>query len=402
MLTIGYLYRTEGRYGQAREQYQRALTYFSKGDLSSEEANTRNNLAFVLAMLGRLPAARKHIEQALQIRQQEGKPYPVALSRNTLGHIYILEDHPERAERECKEALKFFESFKAPRGIGMACNSLGFALRQLGNHWKLGEAIYAVNESERFFRESVEYLSRARQIFTEVKEPLRLWDANNELGSLYCDWGWFAQQKKEVTAALEHYATSIQYQKEALAIAEEHHFLFQKADSLDDLAQAFGDQSFLLLNTGQPEAARESRSQAVSYLDMVEKLIPEAFKLVPDIGFGDAPEPGEAYWLSLGKVHFWQGVWSFRDLAADRVTSAERELKAAMATTELIEAVAYFQRYDDSRSYLLQRTIRYITDFVQQERIPAQQLHKQIDAYAQTYLLNLRVLHEAIDDMLGV
>lgn len=399
---IGYLYRTEGRYGQARQQYQHALTYFAKSDLSSEEANTRNNLAFVLAMLGRLPAARKHAEQALQTRQLEGKPYPIALSRNTLGIIYTLEDHPIWGERECEAAFKFFESFKTQRGIGLACNGIGFALRQRGNHWKLGETVYPINEAEQYFGRSADYLKRAVQIFTEVKEPLRLWEAYNELGSLYCDWGWLARQKRGEDVALEHYATSVGYQREALSVAEEQHFLFQQADSLDDLAQAFGDQSFLLLSMKEQSAAHESRSQAASYLDSVEQLIPEAFKLVPGIGFGDALEPGEAYWLSLGKVHFWRGVWSFRDLAADRLTTAEREHKATLATTELFEAIAYFQRYDDSRSYLLQRTTRYITDFVQQERIPTQQLHKQIRAYAQTYLLNLRVLHEAIDDMLGV
>jgi len=402
---IGYLYRTEGRYGLARRQYQHALTYFAEIKLSSEEANTRNNLAFALALLGRLPAARKHAEQALKTRQSEGKPYPIALSRNTLGRIYTLEDHPIWGERECSTALGFFESFRAPRGIGLACNSLGFALRQRGNHWKLGETVYPVNDVEQYFGQADKYLNRAIQIFSsgDTPEPLRLWEAYNELGSLYCDWGWLARQAKEdAVTALEYYTASVQHQEKALAVAEEHHFLFQLADSLDDLAQAFGDQSFLLLSMGQEDEARECRAQAEAHLERIETLIPEAFKLIAGQGFGDAPEPGEAYWLSLGKVHFWRGVWAFRDLEANNVVAKERDATVERAMAELIEAIAYFQHYDESRSYQLQRTIRYITDFVQEQQIPANQLRDRIDSYARMYALNLAVLHEAVDDMLGV
>jgi len=67
--TLGYLLRTHGHYGYALATYQRALTHFTSPDSADERADTLNNIAFVLALLGDSDAAQKSISQALAYRQ---------------------------------------------------------------------------------------------------------------------------------------------------------------------------------------------------------------------------------------------------------------------------------------------------------------------------------------------
>ena len=398
---IGYLHRTEGRYGLARQQYQHALKQFTEAQILDEEADTRNNLAFVLACLGRLTAARKHIEQSLKFRESDKKPYPLALGKNTLGYIYILEDLLDYGISRSKEALKTFEDFRAPRGVGLACINLGFGFRKKGDRWKLGEPL---SDAEKYFGEAVTSLKRAIAIFSEdVREPIRLWEALNELGSVYCDWGWLARQEENGwQVALEYYDQAIQYQEKAKEIVESKGLKFQLADALDDLAQVHSDRSFLLIQMDRKQDAQQGRAMADALLDRVEQMIPSEFKLIPGKGFGEAPEPGEAYWLSLGKVHLWRSIWMFRDLDASKVSDNQRQEKQTSAILNLIEAVAYFHRYDETRSYPLQRTLRYFSDFIQRHHIPTDRVRKLINEFTEKYLIDLKVLFEAADDMLGV
>jgi len=217
----------------------------------------------------------------------------------------------------------------------------------------------------------------------------------------WLDWhepGW--QKEGGAQKALDHYGQSVKYQNNALAVAEEHGLEFQVADTCDDLAQVYGDQSVLLTRLGRMEKAKESRGEAESYLDRVMKMVPSAFQLVPGVGFREAPEPGEAYWSSLGKVHLWRSIWAFRDLEMGRVPDQEREEWLKGASQQLILAVAYFQRYWPA-SYALERTLGYFSGFLQTAGVSARWAHRQVRGMASEYHLNLDVLEDVIDDVLG-
>jgi len=90
----GYLYWANGRYGVAFDDFRHALGYFRQIDLEDERANTLTNLAYVMALLGRVDTAKYHIERALEIRERLDKTrrYTIALSRNTSGRVYSLGD----------------------------------------------------------------------------------------------------------------------------------------------------------------------------------------------------------------------------------------------------------------------------------------------------------------------
>ena len=76
--------------------------------LIDEQADTLNNLAFILALLGAPKRAKTHIDQALELRQRLGQKYPLALSHNTRGLIYSLQGQYEMGRRECQLVTKYF------------------------------------------------------------------------------------------------------------------------------------------------------------------------------------------------------------------------------------------------------------------------------------------------------
>lgn len=403
---IGYMHRTRGRYGLALEQYKRALPYYGEADIPDERATTLNNLAFLLALLGRVRLARNNVDQALEIRQKLGRKYPLALSLNTRGLINVLEDHPMWGERDCKDALRMCEEIGDPRGIGLAHMGLGFALRKRGDQWKLD--VYSQKEAEIFFEESEEHLKKATKIFSEtVSEPIRLWEAYNELGSLQCDWSWLTyhrpKAKKEtlVQRALDQYSQAIDYQKRALQVASDQNLSFQVADSYDDLAQAYADLSFLLRDLGRIAEADESLSTASSYLDEILEMIPKEFHLAQGEELQQTPGLGESYWLSLGKVHLQRGIWLLRNVERGQYSVLEREAHLREGIQYFAISAAYFHQYWPHSHASNQGLIAFASRLHKAE-VSAELARNVVQEVAKDYQVNLDRLLETIDNVLGI
>lgn len=401
---LGYLYQAQGRYGSALQQFRQALPQFREARIVDEEARTRNNLAFLLAVLGRVDDALAHIERTVEVRQRRARRYPIALSLNTRGIIYTLDDHPMWGLRDCGEALQISTQLDEPRGVGLANNALGFAYRKLGDQWKRGR--YTPEEAEAYFRKAQEYLQEAVDIFSKrITEPIRLWEAYNELGSLFCDWGWLTYHRPDSSnpvAALEQYQQSISYQQQALEIALKRDLQFQTIDSYDDLAQVHGDQTFLFFYMGKEKEANESRAKAETYLQNIEQSIPPDFYLVPGEGFRETTEAGEAYWLSLSKAYLWRGIWAFRDLLeAERIPEQRQEFTLQQATQYLLFSFAYSRRFWPA-SYALKHTLNYFSDFLQRAGVSAEWAHTQTERLAGEYNLDFQMISDTIDNRLGV
>lgn len=288
---LGYFLRTYGHYGIASEKYQRALDYFEVAQVPDEQANTLNNRAFVLGLLGDTEQAIATINQALAIRMQLGQLYPRALSYNTRGLIYALHGQYQHGRDDCLRALNIAKEIDEPRGIGLACNALGFLFRQ----WASSQPSSA--QAMKLFEQAATYLCDAIDIFSErVTEPLRLWEVYSESGSLAFDWGVVLHQQGDDQAAQQQFAQAYRYQEQALRIAQELPGLqFQEADTCDDLAK-------ICFHQGNTSAARHWLKQAV-------RFVPAEYRLTIGKREHQLPPPGEAHWLILGKAHWQLGVW---------------------------------------------------------------------------------------------
>ena len=406
---FGYLHRTQGRNISALKNYSRALSFFSTPGLQEEKANVLNNLAFTNALLGRYVKARDKVNEAIEIRERLGKKYPLALSYNTRGRIHVLGDHPDWGEQDCRRALRIFEELNDPRGRGLAQVGLGLTLRKRGDQWKLG--VYSHKEAEFFFKEADLHFKQAIGIFSnEVFEPVQLWEAYNELGSLYCDWGWLMRNQKEKDSAkigikvLEQYKNSINYQEKALKITKTHNLSSRIADSLDDLAQVYADRSFLLRDMGRLKEAHKSISIASSYLDEVNNVVPEEYLLQQGIGFSHSadPESGEVYWLALGKMNLQRGIWLFemlrREQNSGQISIEEREDRIRDGIFHFALATAFFQQYwPESHAFL--EGLNVCAKHLQRIGVAADLANLQVDVVAARYCVILDPLLKVIEDI---
>jgi tetratricopeptide (TPR) repeat protein len=399
---LGYLHRSKGHYSLALEQYKRALPYFSDSNIQDERANTLNNMAFLQAVLGRVQLARKHVDDALMIRKGLGKAYPIALSLNTRGIIHVLEDHPMWGERECRSALEMCQKMGDPRGIGLTQIGLGLALRKKGTQWKM-EVGYSQEDAETFFREAEDHFKSASEIFSEsVNEPIRLWEAYNELGSLYCDWAWLTRKWQDGDRkphAVDQYDQSIMYQQNALRVAEEENLPFQAADSHDDLAQAYADRSFLLSEIGRRADAIKGLETASVHLAKVLEAIPSEYQLVKEKGFVPGPEPEEAYWLSLGKYYLQRGIWIFEEIKRELLPVNPENLREGIRNFAL--ATAYFHQYWP-QSYAFETGLRACAERIQRAGVAANTARAIVREVAEEFAVNLDPLLETIDNVLGI
>ncbi len=397
---LGYLHRTTGHYSEARQQYLNALPYFRKADLTNEYAMTLNNLAYVLALLGRPQDAQEYVDRALETRRQVGHRYRIALSLNTRGRIFTLQDHPDWGIKMSEEALEICTELGADRGMGLAYNALGFSWRKNGNQWKLG--VMSLEEAENAFQESETYLQKAVDLFTTFHEPIRLWEAYNELGSLYNDWAWLHHQHDNSEKSLACYESAIRFQEKAGALAEQHTLSFQLTDAWDDLAETCGDMSRLLKVVGRNEEANKARNRAEDLLNkIINERVPSEFQLMSGKGFQETAEAGEAYWLSMGKANLWLGVWRFRDVIEGSVPEDAQEEVLTQTARHLILAVAYFHRYNPT-SYDLRRTLGYLSRFFQQINRSDKWALQQVKGIEKEFAIDLGVVHDLIQQTLAL
>lgn len=284
---LGYWYWSTGDFNNALKSFDSALMLFDARSSADEKADTYNNVAFVYGLLGAIDHANENIKEAIDIRRQLGQDYAIALSLNTRGLIKALKGDYETAPQDSLIALEIFEDLSASRGKGLALNAMGFILRQKGNRFtqlkQFDKAITA-------FVEARDYLLQSIELFGEVEEPLRLWEAYDELGCVYRDWGMC------ITSNSSHYNNidndAFINAKDALnnawQLATEHNLRLQIADTSDDISVLYWAQSKI--------------EEAQIWADRTIEYVPADFKTMPHSSHVSASNDGHAYWLILGKA----------------------------------------------------------------------------------------------------
>lgn len=330
---LGYLARVNGHYQNASEYYRQALPFYKEAEIVDEYAFTQNNLAFVSALLGDVVGAKAATDDALTKRLEMGQRYPLALSYNTRGLIRALENpNSLDGQRDCELALSIFEEIDTPRGIGLACNALGFIQRRRGGEWISKQC--ALEQAVQWYTESEKYFERAQRIFKDG-EKIRLWEAINEIGSLNRDWACLLSSLQEMEGAHQKFEKSIDYQMQALKLAQENNMRFQEADTLDDIAEVYLD--------------LENYEEAKKYLERCRELIPSEFNLDRD---KDQVRSGDVYWLSLAKIHLHEGTMNIR---MARHTASHDNLHVADGIQCLLSSFVYFRLYSEQPNYLEQK-----------------------------------------------
>ncbi len=379
--TLGYLLRSHGHYGIALTAYQQALQNFKKTDIIDEKADTLNNIAFVFALLGDSKQSLVSAIQALELRQRIGQKYPLALSYNTRGLIYTLQGQVDLGRRDCQLALSIFEELETPRGIGLACNAIGYIFRKQGEGWKLGKI--TTNQAVQCFQQSNEYLERAASVFSgQISEPIRLWESYNEQGSLFREWGYLLRDQGETDAAHEFYSKAINYQLKALEVAKQYKMHFQEADTYDDLAKISQDQG--------------DNKKEKYWLKCALSIVPKNYILIPNQKRKDIPAQGEAYWLILGKTHWREGIRALKSTAKSRVSESRYQEYTQIVIFNFTLAAYYFERYWPETSTNRTRML-LMADQIKALVISKREVKRAIKAVASQYRIDVGAFLDIFD-----
>jgi tetratricopeptide (TPR) repeat protein len=136
---LGYIRRLQGRYSDAMKFYQEALKVQRNLDNPQEYANLLNNMANVLRLQGgKLEEALRFCKLALRIRrdlfkQNKISEATIALSQNTLGHIYHTLGLIDEEEKAYREAFEVYCRLGDRSALAHTHNNLGRVLVKKGD-----------------------------------------------------------------------------------------------------------------------------------------------------------------------------------------------------------------------------------------------------------------------------
>ena len=326
---IGYLYRSEGNYIKAVENYRKNLPFWREHRMETEHANALNNISWSLAELGEFETALTYCEDGLNLRRKLGYRYLVALSLNTLGLIETRNRQPERGRFRCEQALGIFRDLEQPRGIGLTSHALAEALRRMTSISDL----LTDEQSNKNLELAEEYAKEAIQIFTNiVKEPMRLVEAYIELGCVYRE---MARRKKQDDF---NRSEIISKGEEAFTLAEKYAgntFAYRGYDSLVNLA-------WMYYYVDNFKSARKTINYILQAIDN-RYLFTE----------GRAPiktdEPIRWFWVQLGKSYLLLGKIAFDEYAEANKHSNDDEAKEKLmaAGSAWVLSIAYNEKYKE-------------------------------------------------------
>lgn len=161
---LGYIYyRMEKEFHEpALQEFSVALIYFRASNWREEEANTYHNMGRVYLLRDQPRLAMPLIEYSLKLRKLLGDEHRIALSLNSLAMAHLESGDLPSALEEAKKSLDIFKKLDAPRGIGLACITVGRVLRQWGDTTSL-------MESEVYLNTAVNKFSKNKSIGWYIK-----------------------------------------------------------------------------------------------------------------------------------------------------------------------------------------------------------------------------------------
>jgi tetratricopeptide (TPR) repeat protein len=186
---LGYAYRKQNQIDYAVTHYEKALEFYKNltgAGVDKDKATTKNNLGYVLHLLGRDEEAIAHCKGALRIKQQLGEPYELGLTYNVLGIIEADALREQQAIVYFKQALKSFEEANNQRGQALVYIAWGRMLRQ--SSWARFKPDRKYDTIEKNYQEAGKRFDQAITILRNTDKS-SLIEALNEKGVLLRNQG---------------------------------------------------------------------------------------------------------------------------------------------------------------------------------------------------------------------
>lgn len=341
---IGYGNTTLGQDLAAHDRYSHALKHMRGTGFRAQSATTRNNLARILSEIG-LSRARRVCQDALDLRKELGADIPVATSWNTLALIDNQWHRPELAWIEATTAIAYFRRADSPRGLGLALLQLGEALRRLASPTQSKPPMR--DRPEDILETAEQALQQALGIFAPGQEPLRLIEAQIEMGCLQRDLiGLFDKSKR--LQRKNYYGEALVFLRRAAAEAHARGFQRRYLDALVNIAWthfAIDDYDRAL------QAAQEIQDN--------RELIPESMCIRPDFLPTVRDQATPYVFYQLGKLYNLRGRIAMERFKV-RVEGIEKNLKTSEPALSRQEKHQVVAQDDDAQVQLRAAAEAYV------------------------------------------
>ena len=330
---LGYTYWMYfGKYKPALSVLNQAMEYFKITDLVEEEANTKDNMGRIHAMLWHEPASRVLIEDGLKKREDRKMTYRAALSRVSLANMQHRFGYSQLALENAEKALETFKALDVQRGMGLARLTRAMIYRSVAEAWR--DQGISIEAAIKYVRDAIDDLTFAQRIFKEtVQEKIRYVFALNEMGACHrtlyflLAYGHAFEEKKQ-----QAYEDSKSYFSDAIKEAENNNYFVEKLDTKQDLAVLY--------------VRAQKYNEAMLELKEILKDVPPSHQFNLEHGLDELDEEGttDAYYKLMGQVEMLVGAITFDRAKSQTNLGLPKEI-VLEAIEHYVLAVAYYYRY---------------------------------------------------------
>lgn len=329
----GYMrWMYKGMYSSAIDYLLKAIHYLGIGEKGEERATSEDNLARVYALKGKEFESFSLMRKARGIRDNLGLPYRVALSDLSIALILNRFHRFDGAQKSIESArINFMKAGINKRGMGLVNIAHAIILRKMADEYEI-ENMSLQEALVKCVKPSILYAQEAVNIFkNEIKEPIRLVEAYNELASCYRTEMDLSKKIGDEDNTYYKFVESEKFYYEAIKEAEVHNYQIEVLDSYQDLA-------VLYMRNEDYEGTR-------NILGEIRNAIPEEYKFSEGNDFKLIHEETriDMYYKIMGLVEMLESAIIEKQVGSERLT--EKNWRDMLLN--YIFAIAYFNCYSD-------------------------------------------------------
>jgi CHAT domain-containing protein/tetratricopeptide (TPR) repeat protein len=166
---IGVIYKSQGLYDEALEWFQKSMRGYEALKIKAGIARSMNNIGDVYRLQGRYDEALEQLQKSLRLREEINDRGGIGLTLNNLGRLYQSQDKYALMLEVSRRAASQAEALNDPEEVWKARESMGRALRALGQPTEARQNFLASIASIESLRHEVAGGRQQQQSFLESR-----------------------------------------------------------------------------------------------------------------------------------------------------------------------------------------------------------------------------------------
>jgi predicted ATPase/class 3 adenylate cyclase/Tfp pilus assembly protein PilF len=227
---LAWFWRLRGYLSEGSAWLEGALTVARGPEYEARLGGVLSGLGTLTMLQGRVPAARRYVEQSKELFQMTKDAHGLAFALRTLGLIHLFQGDPPAAIAVLEESLALYRAVGDTWGVGMSLMILGMAalrqrdyvaararfeesltrFRQAGDTWFIAVLLNNLGDLARIEGDNV----RATTLYGESLALFRKAGSKREIAASLHNLAYVAHNQGDDTRAAQLFAESLTRQQE--------------------------------------------------------------------------------------------------------------------------------------------------------------------------------------------